>query len=84
MPADIKASAYDWYMHVADEDRIVRFHWEPEGNVIHSSMTTGTVQLQSKVDDDWVVEKFIAELPWVVAQSLTRREGFTVEVPSYS
>jgi hypothetical protein len=89
VPADSKAIAYDWFMTTANE--IVKFHWEPEGGEIVSSMTVGTVSIHIRNDPDSEWRALEAQsgpvesqgVPWVVAQNMARGDGFTVEVPIY-
>jgi hypothetical protein len=89
MPADTKASAYEWFMTTDEFARIVKFRWIPDGKLV-SSMTLGrlTFEIRDEPGDDWDVlvregAKCEWDLPWVVAQSMARNQGFTVEVPSY-
>jgi hypothetical protein len=87
MPADTKAGLYEWFMTDDEFARIVKFRWIPERDKIESSMTLGTLtfEIRDELDDEWVVlmrdgEECRWELPWVVAQSMARNQGFNVEV----
>jgi len=87
MPVDTKASEYHWYMDVEDEARIVRWVWKPGTGVIESSMSVGTLEIQSRdsPDDEWTSHKQVTpDIIWTVAQNVARGEGFVVEVPIYS
>jgi hypothetical protein len=82
MPADTKAKYYTWYMTDDPTQRIIAFQWWPEGEFI-SSMTFGKMYLITRDEpgDTWGPPKVIAEgMPWVVAQSLARGQGFNIEV----
>lgn len=93
MPADTRATAYEWLMVPDESEAIIKFRWEPRNGVITSSMGEGTLQLLERDEpgDEW--EPFDQrhssmtttswDLPWVIAQSMARNQGFTVEVPIY-
>lgn len=88
MPADRAATAYEWYMAMYEESRIVKFRWEPDNSTILSSMTMGTMTFQTRgrPEDEWEVLEgnngVLMEwhLPWVVAQTMARNQGFSIEV----
>lgn len=84
MPADSTAIRYEWYME--PEMQIIRWVWEPEDGRIVSSMTFGSICLESRasVENEWrMFDPFDtgkSEVPWVVAQNIARKEGFNIEV----
>jgi hypothetical protein len=82
MPADTKARYYTWYMTDVAEERTVAFEWWPSEEFV-SSMSYGTLYIKERESPGhvWSPNKRVAEsLPWVVAQSTVRRQGFNVEV----
>lgn len=94
MPADTKAIAYEWFMTTKHDEQIVKFRWEPEGDEIVSSMTSGRLVLWSReelaasedvgVYGEYQIMTAVGELPWVVAERFCRDQGFVVEEPIYS
>jgi hypothetical protein len=83
MPADTAARYYQWFMTDDPRSRIVAYEWWPDGGELMSSMTPGTLHMMQRESpgDTWGPPRVVArQLPWTVAQSFTRREGFTVEV----
>jgi len=83
MPADTKARYYQWFMTDEHNARLVGYEWHPEDGKIVSSMTLGrlTFMHRDEPGDAWAPPIEVApEIPWVVAQTMTRNEGFHVEV----
>jgi hypothetical protein len=86
MPADVTASGYSWYFDVPEDEKIVRLHWEPEGEFA-SSMTFGSVAVQMKDPEGTWVDKKAHEgagVPWVVAQKIAHQNGMNVEVAEHA
>lgn len=93
MPVDTKATEYLWFMPVDIENRIVRVRWEPDTLPISSSMAMGTMTVEKAIEEDpdkgWEAlhgpdSTLTIPVPWVVAETFARREGFPVEVPNYA
>jgi hypothetical protein len=80
MPVDTSADYYAWYMSEDPASRIVAFEWRPEGQIV-SSMSLGNLYFRTREEptDEWK-EQNVSELPWVVAQTFCRQQGFNVEV----
>lgn len=82
MPADIKAKYYQWFMTAEHNQRVVGYEWHPIGE-FNSSMTLGKLVFMHRDEpgDTWGPPIVVSEeILWVAAQSLTRNEGFHVEV----
>jgi hypothetical protein len=85
MPVDTKAKYYTWFMEDDPTSRIVGYEWWPEGEII-SSLTLGNLVFKHRKDpgDVWEPGMQVAkDILWVVAQNLTRSEGFHIEVPVF-
>lgn len=83
MPADSKAKYYQWFMTDDHNARIVGFEWFPLDGEIVSSMTLGKLIFRQRDEpgDTWGPPKTISEnIPWVVAQTFAKGEGFHVEI----
>ena len=90
MPADTEATRYEWYMTSEPSSRVIKIVWTPEHGRIQSSMTPGPLKFMIRGeeyaggDDDnagWEDHPKMGEMlvPWVVAQSFARNQGFHIE-----